>query len=351
MLGGEGEEGVRLLLSMAADLVASKRIQLLNANAAQDTKDEPSVFAAQCDPICLCDWLETLFGKNLDYNLRKWASKYFLNFTHYLRLSSYVYSDPDKQHRRLQCSALVEYWMRQVAFYGLDNQHGWDVVIPIYRSDRPPANSDTFQPANLSYVAIQVKNCKCDIKATRFFGPALRSSSSSSSEGNGGNGGLDSSILENKFLEIFLDLRSPTPMHRFEWLSASSDEMKCPPTNRLHLTVGGCDARTFPLIGGLTSEASCLLELLFGHTESDMSLDKGRIELDKAIHGESPEKEEFERLQQIIDGEGPAYLWESHRGSTKRGATGIPWANRKRQFAPPNDDGDDDVVMALPQAE
>ncbi|SPO27215.1 uncharacterized protein UTRI_10332 [Ustilago trichophora] len=292
MLDEEGEEGVRLLLSMAADLVASQRVEQLSQMTFSEKQDNetaiPRLVSAQCDPICVRDWLDMLFGKqNLDSKLRLWASHHYLNFTHYLRLSTYVYSD--KQHRRLECNALVKYWMRQVAFYGLDKQPGWDLVIPIYRSDyTPPTNSDLFNPANLSYVAIKVKNCKSDIKATRFFGPALRSSS---------DGGLDSSILQN----------------------------------------GGCDAQSLPLINYLTGDAFGLFKLFLGQVEADTPLDSGRARLDQALNAVSPHKEEFERLQSIVDGNGPACLWESHRYPTRRSTTGIPWTKKR-----PAEDLDDD---------
>ncbi|CDW96528.1 hypothetical protein, partial [Sporisorium scitamineum] len=127
------------------------------------------------------DWLEKLFanGKHNWYQLHRdhhpqpdrdvlqWASDYYLNFTHFVKLGITVV--PDQANPAL----LVEYWCRQAAIYGIVNQNNWGMLIPIYHSpSSAPGLSDAFDPNQLSYVAIQVKNCFSPVKATDRFGPS-----------------------------------------------------------------------------------------------------------------------------------------------------------------------------------
>lgn len=105
--------------------------------------------------------------ENLSEELLSWASSYYLNFTHYLELQHWVH--PGLMDPLL----LVEAWWRQVAIYGNINQRGWDLLILIYHSERPPQLSDQFEPLRLSYVALQVKNSVTSIVATKKFGRSL----------------------------------------------------------------------------------------------------------------------------------------------------------------------------------
>ena len=236
MLGEEGEECVRLLLTMAADLVAADRVERECANSGQRVSDL-TLFQAQCDPICLKDWLKKLFNTTKEdawYGLQhdndreagrrvlEWASDYYLNFTHFIKLGVTIV--PDKVNPNL----FVEYWCRQAAVYGVVNQHAWDLLIPIYRSTGgAPSLSDAFDPNQLSYVAIQVKNGLKTVRATDRFGPScwysnlshshshspLSSPAEPTAEPTATGAGAGASIqqpwprLLDDCLEIFFDLR------------------------------------------------------------------------------------------------------------------------------------------------
>ncbi|SPO29338.1 uncharacterized protein UTRI_06287 [Ustilago trichophora] len=352
MLGEEGEEGFRLLCTLAADLVAEERAkkeQMHKSTGATrpGAKGEASAqaFSAKCDPIPLQSWLDKLFGKvNLEPELRAWASNYYINFTHFLRLGAYIYSDElSNDAKRLDITALAEYWWRQAAINGRQNQPAWDIIIPIYRSVGPPALSDRFEPARVSYIAVQVKNKESDTSATRFFGPSFRQGESSK--------GLDPRLgFDNECLEIFVDLRSPTVLpHRFEWLAPNEKEKLQPPLTRLHLTVSGRSPDVFPLIRKLSSEAAERLPLLFGSTVPSLEESSSRRQLYKVLNtsSNSVAKSEFERLERILDGDGPAHLWDcSTSRARKRARTKIPWAAAaatEQQTAEDNDDsGHDD---------
>ncbi|KAJ1024200.1 hypothetical protein NDA16_003039 [Ustilago loliicola] len=342
MLGEEGEEGVRLLFSLATDLVASDQLQAereLGSNSTtHDTdkvEDVVHPFAAQCNYICLFDWLVKLFGRaNLDPLLLNWTQGYYLNFTHYLRLGSYVYSDPERRDKRLDWKALAEYWWRQVAIYGQPNQPGWDLVIPVYRCKHKPVDTDYFEPTNLSYVAVQIKNRKSDVTASRFFGPSLR---------HGDTYDLDA--FDHACLEIFIDLRSPPVLpHRFEGLEpiASRGELELSPLTRYHLTVSGLNLEVWPLISELTGEASGLLQLLFGHTEAEVARNAPRLHLyDRLLEGLI----DIERSKHLLDGDGPAHFWTPvQKSSQQRSATRFSWKRANvAQVGPLY--GGDDIVM------
>ncbi|SPO21444.1 uncharacterized protein UTRI_00921 [Ustilago trichophora] len=106
LLGEEGEECVRLLCGLASDPAAVNRVAQHGDQALRCNSD---ALTAQCDPVCLADWLKQLLKiENPSGELWSWASSYYLNFTHYLELQHWAH--PDLMDPLL----LVEAWWRQV---------------------------------------------------------------------------------------------------------------------------------------------------------------------------------------------------------------------------------------------
>ncbi|SPO21453.1 uncharacterized protein UTRI_10044 [Ustilago trichophora] len=212
LLGEEGKECVRLLCSLANDLAAAHRVAQRGNQASRSDLD---ALRAQCDPVCLADWLKQLLKvENLSGELLSWASSYYLNFTHYLELQHWVH--PGLMDPLL----LVEAWWRQVAIYGNTTQPGWDLLIPIYHSEQPPQLSDSFKPSRLLYVALQVKNSTTSIIATKKFGPSHCSHLAAA------NGvAAPRFMIHNECLEMFIDLRSPVVMpHAYQKTYRKSTE-------------------------------------------------------------------------------------------------------------------------------
>lgn len=154
-----------------------------------------AALTAQCDPICLADWLSELLGHDeLPEELLSWSSTYYLNFMHYFELGEWVIPG------QMDPMILVEGWWRQVAFYVSANQPGSDLLIPIYRCKNPPNLSDYFRPSHLSYVAIQIKNRMSDVAATEQFGPSYCFDAANT----------DCKVkTRSECLKFFIDLRSP----------------------------------------------------------------------------------------------------------------------------------------------
>ncbi|SPO26290.1 uncharacterized protein UTRI_02566 [Ustilago trichophora] len=175
MLGEEGEECVRLLCSLAADLVAAAAVESTLQESTQKTLfgKQLDIFVAQSKYICLKDWLECLVGpQSLRQDLCSWSAEYYINFTHWMRLRGTL------QPGHLDPMLLAEHWMRQAAFYGQLGQPQWDLV----------------------------KNRNGEGQVTKFFGPChwLRTSSIDDET-------IPSSQMTTQAtcLEIFLDLRAP----------------------------------------------------------------------------------------------------------------------------------------------
>ncbi|KAJ1031356.1 hypothetical protein NDA16_000797 [Ustilago loliicola] len=329
MLGEEGEECVRMVCSMAADVVAAKRVeayaqkQQQQLQEVQRQENDPALFEAQCFPICLIDWLDELLGSdNVQQPLRSWASQHYLNFTHFLELGETVFPG------RLDPMLLVESWWRQAAFHGVATQPAWDLVIPIYHSpNHSPTLWDTFDPTRLSYVAIQVKNRHTSAKVETSFGPyciyppdpiaAATSSQGVKAAKTADELGPGSEILlRDECLEIWFNLRGPAstgvissgpvprspepkptqpteptePTQTAELASPDRDrdqdgndqetvtEQPSPDGSLLvrrpclswHLTVNGSDTQVLPVIRKCTSTARKKLKVLFGFNESSL---------------------------------------------------------------------------------
>ncbi|PWN53003.1 hypothetical protein IE53DRAFT_384525 [Violaceomyces palustris] len=283
-LGKEGEEGFRILMSMATDLVVADAV----SQASLKTRlplNGPDLFEIKCAPISLWDWLRQMFalvpiGEQAlpdEYlQLRRWSAKTYLNFTHFSRRAELV-AKPDTGDG-LGIVSLCEYWVRQTAILGPDTQPGWDVLIPIYTSETKPGLDHFFDPNQLSYVAIQVKNRpKSAVKASECFGPNILTRDLGES--------LDSkspSSQARACLEIFVDLRSPVQRPVYKQLGKAKDPPppgKANPRKRMkksviemdvrhHLVISGFGRRIFPSIHGMDSLAELNLPLLFGFSSS-----------------------------------------------------------------------------------
>lgn len=146
--GDHGEEVARICLSSATDFASLR-------GAGKDER------LRAFHPINLADWLEEMFFATWAERhtaeaeaLLEDAKAYWINFTHYMRSSCYF-----RRTSKMPNAALAEAYTRQAAIVGLPLQPGWDVVIPIYKStDGMPIGEKPFDPVNLSYIPVQVKN-------------------------------------------------------------------------------------------------------------------------------------------------------------------------------------------------
>ncbi|SPO25630.1 uncharacterized protein UTRI_10115 [Ustilago trichophora] len=261
LLGEEGEECVRLLCSLANDLAAAHRVAQRGDQASRSNLD---ALRAQCDPVCLADWLKQLLKvENLSGELLLWASSYYLNFTHYLELQHWVH--PGLMDPLL----LVEAWWRQVAIYGNTTQPGWDLLIPIYHSEQPPQLSDNFEPSRLSYVALQVKNSTTSMTATKKFGPS-HCSHLAAAKGVA----APRFTIHNECLEMFIDLRSPVAKpHAYQKTSRESTKK---PSICRNVVVSGWGSRVFGALTKLTEDARKQMWRLFDLSESS-TIDSTRL--------------------------------------------------------------------------
>lgn len=347
LLGEEGEECVRLLCSIAADLVAADRVQAANSTT-KLPNSSPLLFDAQCLPINLYDWLQRLLGSTSnDEALKSWSSRFYLNFTHYVRL------DKSFAPTKFKPALLVDFWWRQAAFSGVCNQCGWDLVIPTFHSpDHAPKWSDTFDPAQLSYVAIQVKNRNTDITATKLFGPSCAYTECNTADQHTDarwdvnadtdtKGSISSSIpLNHACLEIFFDLRSPSaqPLYdcydREDELAKNSNTSRAEKTRRAgssvrphhchHLTVSGTEAFVLPVIAEMGETARNYLKVLFGFDEPKLETKTRRLIRDLTCHSQ------IRRTKQMLQG----YVFSSLLDG-EPDESSSSWITRKRGVTKP----------------
>ncbi|CDW98152.1 hypothetical protein [Sporisorium scitamineum] len=145
-VGAQGEQGVMLLCTIAADLVASRTYQVQLQESHLPIASQEATYQAVVAPIKLADWLDTLIG---DHYVKTW-----INFKHVIVLEKVAEKEIDPM-------LLPELWLRHAAAQGPSNQPGWDLLIPVYHSgstEQSPINSERFDARKMSYVAIQVKN-------------------------------------------------------------------------------------------------------------------------------------------------------------------------------------------------
>ena len=157
-MGMIGEELVQVLAHAAADVAAANDNRHLPATSAAPAPPIP-LDLARLYPVNLKNFLDTLLfadaplADNLR-SLREWASGYWINFTHIVKAST-LYR---KTGHLLNRGYLTQLWTRQAAIVGQNTQPDWDLLIPIYKSSAMPIGSALFNPANISFLPIQVKN-------------------------------------------------------------------------------------------------------------------------------------------------------------------------------------------------
>ncbi|SPO29786.1 uncharacterized protein UTRI_10279 [Ustilago trichophora] len=217
-VGAQGEQGIMLLCTMAADMVARSMYQgLLNRSMTPATIPK-DIHEAIVAPITVAKWIETLIGSTYievpwpppssryaDATLGQpdasflgivefwlWVEHAWINFKHIVKLEKQV-----SQVKEINPLLLPELWLRHAAAQGPSAQPGWDLLIPIYHTpetNKPPIGEDRFDSEKLSYIAIQVKNSINVPKGTKQepVGPRLAALS-----------------LPRQCVELFIDLRSP----------------------------------------------------------------------------------------------------------------------------------------------
>ncbi|PWN52538.1 hypothetical protein IE53DRAFT_274241 [Violaceomyces palustris] len=188
--GKDGEEMVRILISMAIDLLLAQkllpfpfkladldRVMIKSILSEEEAKPER---AAILDPVAVWAWLDTLIGfttipgseaegskargvgprplpQTPSAVAKAWMQCHSLNLTHFAKLDRLY-------HRNVPIprALLAEGWLRQCAFIGVSNQDDWDILIPVHRIDELGSElrvGDTpFDPMSLSYILVQVKN-------------------------------------------------------------------------------------------------------------------------------------------------------------------------------------------------
>ncbi|CDR98617.1 uncharacterized protein SPSC_02402 [Sporisorium scitamineum] len=264
-VGPQGEEGVRVLCCIAADLAASVRYRRSLLVAPKPT------YIALMGVITLHDWLECLIGSSdrtsdtLDPKFRDWSRRQWLNFKHVADLEHQIRGDVS-----MPIDVPGEFWMRHAAIRGVSNQCGWDLLLPLYECDEPPVGELVFSMHKLSYVALQVKNCANKPAPPNVIGQLLPDLSE-----------VSQSLVS---LEMFLDLRSKADA-TLSWSTFKH------PNNGFHqvhrVSVFGFGTSTFPLLTQLDTEARDKIPLLFGlasFVTNDFEMD--RTELSRSCEQE-----------------------------------------------------------------
>ncbi|PWN49471.1 hypothetical protein IE53DRAFT_363118 [Violaceomyces palustris] len=194
--GEDGEEVVRILLSMAVDIFHAQNLLPKDFRPDVGNYSETKIIledlertlerATILDPAPVWSWLDTLVGfsswprvgaetelatgkKGSSSKIvrrgpgpaaEKWMQEHFINFTHFASLDRLYPASSS-----IPMPLLTDGWLRQCAFLGLGNQEDWDILIPVHRI--PPRQPDCegrdmqdtlFDPDALSYIFVQIKN-------------------------------------------------------------------------------------------------------------------------------------------------------------------------------------------------
>ncbi|PWN51386.1 hypothetical protein IE53DRAFT_386230 [Violaceomyces palustris] len=265
MVGEEGEEGVRLLFTVALDMAATKEAVAGATEAYQGDLDEvdqsswevfPSLRKANDEkrlgPVSVAAWLEVLVGsERLDERIKRWANLRWMNFTHFTRLETQF-----NESKSMPIELIVESWMRQFALMGICNQKHWDLLIPVYKSVTKPATEDVFEPSNMGLMAVQIKN-------RANFNPS--DSECSETRPPLVNIGAMSELLpQSESLVIYVNLRGKELVKAVGASETKSDNAPPP------LLMSGCSGKTFRLIRFLNPQAAAYLPYMLGD-QSDAS--------------------------------------------------------------------------------
>jgi hypothetical protein len=76
--------------------------------------------------ISVLDWLRALFGPSVtdDRDIAEWASRRWINFTHFGALGHMV-----NRETPIQRAHMAEAWMRQIAFTSIIAQPEWNILV------------------------------------------------------------------------------------------------------------------------------------------------------------------------------------------------------------------------------
>ena len=250
-VGLQGEEGVRVLCSIAADLAASARYR------AQLTETPPD-YTSLMGVISLSEWLDCLIGSSdatSDSKFRAWCRRQWLNFKHVADLENQI-----KSGASVPIDMLGEFWMRHAAIRGVTEQCGWDLLLPIYECDKgPPVGDEPFLMHKLSYVVLQVKNCASRLTAPDMIGPSLPD--------------LEVASQSMVSLELFLDLGDAGSTKR--WSQRKHQYHSRQTVHRVN--VSGHGIETFPLLAQLDAKAQDKVPVILSlptSGEDDFGIDK-----------------------------------------------------------------------------
>lgn len=224
IVGANGEEGARLLCSMAVDSAAGKRFG----------KDDPwgTKYASIMGVVTVYDWLQELLGPVQDQQdgstFTAWCKSHWLNFKHVADLAHQI-KPGDAMPRHL----LGEFWLRHIAMRGVSNQKGWELLIPIYKSEvMPVEEQQAFLTRNLTYIVLQFKNTVNKPSVPEAIGPPLAHAVGAGT---------------TTALELFFDLRGHfDQQHKVEMrITAARSPLR---QLRYQIQVVGLDSPTFPLL-------------------------------------------------------------------------------------------------------
>lgn len=220
-VGENGEEFIRILMSIAMDMVQPSKIQ--------------------AGMVRVQDWLEQLFGPKVSdtSDIQAWSKNRWINFTHFARRNvQYTESKPmSREH-------FAQMWTRQVAILGVSNQEKWDILIVSLFSEEVPTLDQLLQVENLCPILIQTK---------------LRSAHSPLPEDRLtelGRSTYSKDAVPLGSLNIYASL---TP-RKIQWEHA----VKSDPRDTLSLYIGGSGEASYPIIGKLESPAQNVLQRLIG---------------------------------------------------------------------------------------
>ncbi|SPO29013.1 uncharacterized protein UTRI_10239 [Ustilago trichophora] len=238
-VGLQGEEGVRILCSIAADLAANRQHPLLVRSRTN--------YEGITGLIKLSKWLACLVRTGPQHEAYDdpcwlWCSRQWVNFKHTAELHNQVQTSTS-----IDQNMLGKFWMRHTAMRGVSNQCGWDLLFPVYEheSDSPPIRDEPFLVSKLSYVAIQIKNWATRPQPPMTIGPSLP--------------GLVTGDKTTS-LELFFDIRAPQAE-----VSLSHKVHENHPFQDIHrLVIRGNSSATFPFVEELDPSAKGKIPILLG---------------------------------------------------------------------------------------
>ncbi|CDW97621.1 hypothetical protein [Sporisorium scitamineum] len=272
-VGLEGEEGVQLLCTIAADFAAGEVYQRDYPNVGFDDAFHDR-YACTMGLVRLDQWLDMLIGSQIDTSIpiavddsprqaasysrqlnqdfKAWTKTQWLNFKHVADLPQEV-----NMAKCLDRGLLAQFWLRHAAMRGISTQAGWDLLVPVYHSVQTPIGDEPFEMKRLSFVAIQVKNELYNPKFPNPLGPELSADDVDDAH--------EASSSCNTTLELYLDLRGPSRLPHLARMDAKSPhEQRKHRHTRYNIYVSGLDTERYPVLNGLQGDARGLMPTMFG---------------------------------------------------------------------------------------